>query len=243
MFKITSMATALVLLAGVPAVHAEVVQLRFSGVFTDATWPTPLPGAIAVGNTFTLLVSYDTNALLTTKVANPDNSGNRYRYANDSVSITLSAPNFGPFLIDNDVRASLPIIVRDNFGIQPADTTYFDGITFQTIDKDAGNVSGQSVDMSILVSLRTSDLGLLNVTNDKLPVFPSSSLANFATSSFQLCRSNPDPNNFIDFSCPQGRVVGNLLSVTSVVPEPATAGLLLAGLLGLGGLARRRSAV
>ena len=121
MFKITSMATALVLLAGVPAVHAEVVQLQFSGVFTDATWPTPLPGAIAVGNTFTLLVSYDTNALLTTKVANPDNSGNRYRYANDSVSITLSAPNFGPFLLDNDVRASLPIIVRDNFGIQPAD--------------------------------------------------------------------------------------------------------------------------
>lgn len=152
--------------------QASIVQWQLDGVFTSVVGVTP-PPQVAVGLPFSILVSFDSDAVLNQKFQDPtDGSGYRYRFSNSSLGMTFTAGSFGPQAWANEVQT--PIILRDNFAVDPnvPASPSVDGIFFGLVDAYADQVNGVDIDFSYGVGLRTFDLGQYNITNDKLPLLP-----------------------------------------------------------------------
>ena len=215
---------------------ATQTEWRFNGAFTDIDPGFDnLPPQVGVGLPFSVLVSFDRNAALLQKTLDPtDGAGYRYRYSNAALSMTFTAGSFGPVSFGNEIPT--PIIVRDNFAVNPlnSNSPSVDGIFFGLIEAFSGQVNGVDFDTSYSVAFRSFDLGLYNITDDKIPTQLPPNFDNMQANFFQACRSTHGSSDST-FGC----VTGELTSV-SAVPEPSTYAMLALGLGSLGFASRRR---
>lgn len=232
------LAGALMTLAG--SAHASLVQWQFNGTFTSvdpglyAPWSPP-SSEIAAGKPFSILASFDSDAVLIQKRLDlTDGSGYRYLFDNTTLKFKITAGSFTSGSLGGG--ASQNIIVRDGFPLVAGDSasSQVDGITLPVFFPFDDKVDGTDIDGTFSIILRNLDLGALTVTNDKMPTIPMAIVPNMQANFFQYCRSTHGTND-----CNWGSVNGEFTSVAAV-PEPSTYALMLAGLAIVGGVTRRR---
>jgi hypothetical protein len=224
----------IMLTAGLPA-QADTVQWLFGGVFTaiDAPWPNLQP-ELMPGQSFQLMVSFDSNAVLRNKLLDSDGAGYRYNFFNNSLAMHLKAGAIeGDF--GNGVQQDM--IVRDNYTAPGAPFNQVDGVSFGITDQFADQIQGVAIDHSFSLVMRSLNLDMLTVANDKMPSAAFSAADLNAANQFFVCRSSHSNPG----ACDYGALEGVITSMeTLAVPEPASASLALAGLLGVGMAMRRR---
>ena len=182
----------------------------------DPGGPDDIDLPLAVGSTFRVLVSFDTN----TPFDDPVQSGTGFRYNNfnaQGVSISAYLDGFGPFILTPKSPGILDVIAADSASIIVRDGALFagtdvDGYSFGVNVRDPTD----EVWSSFGVIFRGTNQGLVSSTS-LLPLLPPTALTDQAsldileTAVFQVCR-DLDPQ--FSQGCRRGFISGRVTSVT-----------------------------
>lgn len=206
-------AMALAVGAAPGASRAVPLQLVVSGVVTEVT--PAVSGVFSLNDPMSVVYTYDSDAA-----------------AQPSLILTqavyLGALSAVEFSIGSFVGAG----IGGNVNVENDDPTFHDAMTF----RGAGLVSGGTPSIGshdpVTMGLRFFDASDAALGSLALPT-TAADLAGFADRTWSLVFS---PLPLAGFE-PAAAVGGRVTSVAIVVPEPAAAFLLLAGVLGLGAMA------
>lgn len=214
------------------AAQAEMVSWRISGTVTEASG-SEVDGVIGAGDSFSMVLRFDTAAAITNPVACGDGGiGRRCNHGGAAVF-------FSDISINGHVIASFSsnppqngnIIVRNNIA-NPDPAVVVDGITFAGQDDYEDNGNFRSTAMSLIFRGPEN----LNVITDarSAPALPPVGLLGLGTRVWQVCDFDQSVGD-----CDRVLVLGLVESVVAV-PEPSTYALMALGLAAAAGVARRR---
>ena len=194
---------------------ADLVTWEFTGEIDEVDGS---PGT-SIGDMFSILVSFDTDAALErAQTGGRFGDGTRYEYDASAISMLVSLPGQADQLITLADDGFNLLWLRDNSADRSADEfDEVDGLTFALFDADGFGFS---------IVLRGSNLDIFN--NGELPTDPDPGLVDFEIAAAQ-------------WSSEDGFAGGRISSIARV-PEPGTLILLGAGLAGIG-IGRRRKRV
>lgn len=221
-----------------PAVAATTI-LQASGTVTDIraiqnSLPTSTPsGAISVGDSYNLSVSFDLANAMLSPVYDADPTTNLYHLPGSMVTLNVGgySTSYSPIFDFNSTMQ----LWNDRVVVNPVDAQSFSFFRFQAPQSELPFDMGNGL-VSYTTDLFAFDFSAQARDNDLASQIIS--LDQFATKSFSLGFLNADTNLFVQVS----GSVNDARLVNSAVPEPAAWAMMLIGFgaIGAGMRFRRR---
>lgn len=196
----------------------------------DVVEGAAVPGGIHVGDAFSVVLHFNTDASVTNPSICGDGGGGTLCRHDGDPALYFSDIQLGSFFAPSFSSASggQSIIVRND----APDPTFGDTVDGYTFGVRRFYDASENTNAQVLLR-GPEDLGV--VTDGRiLPALPPAGLTSLRSRVFQVCDSQ------VDFDCHYLEVSATISSIVAV-PEPETLALMVAGLGMVGFSARRRT--